>query len=87
MGSYHPQEPHWYLPFIGVQPAWQGRGLGGLLLQYALSVCDAASMPAYLESTNPRNRSLYQRHGFKAIGEIRAGSCPPITPMLRTPKG
>ena len=23
MGSYHPQEPHWFLPFIGVDPSRQ----------------------------------------------------------------
>jgi GNAT superfamily N-acetyltransferase len=83
MGRYHPQEPHWYLPFIAVQPASQGRGLGGVLLRYALSVCDAAGLPAYLESTSPRSRPLYERHGFEAIGEIRVGECPPIVPMLR----
>src|SRR5688572_13974062 len=24
MGEYHPTEPHWYLPFIGVDPMQQG---------------------------------------------------------------
>jgi len=83
MGRYHPDEPHWYLPFIGVEPARQGKGLGAMLLQASLSTCDAAGQPAYLESTNPRNRPLYERHGFEAIGEIRVGDCPPIVPMLR----
>jgi GNAT superfamily N-acetyltransferase len=86
MGRHHPQEPHWYLPFIAVEPAFQGRGLGAVLLRHALSVCDADGLPAYLESTNPRNRPLYERHGFGAIGEIRAGDCPPIVPMLRRPR-
>ena len=83
MGSYHPAEPHWYLPLIGVVPSRQGRGLGAALLRRALAECDEAQLPAYLESTNPRNRPLYERHGFEAIGEIRVGSCPPIVPMLR----
>src|SRR5688572_340135 len=26
MGGYHPEEPCWYLPFIGVDPTCQGRG-------------------------------------------------------------
>jgi ribosomal protein S18 acetylase RimI-like enzyme len=26
MGAYHPEEPHWYLPLIGVAPSAQGRG-------------------------------------------------------------
>jgi hypothetical protein len=27
MGEYHPEEPHWYLPLVGVEPNAQGRGL------------------------------------------------------------
>ena len=27
MGRYHPEEPHWYLPFIGVDPAHQAMAL------------------------------------------------------------
>jgi GNAT superfamily N-acetyltransferase len=86
MVGYHPQEPHWYLPLIGVEPAWQGRGLGAALLRAALAGCDAEGLPAYLESTNPRNRPLYERHGFEAVGEIRIGTCPTIVPMLRRPR-
>jgi hypothetical protein len=26
---------------------------------------------------------LYERHGFKVIGEIQSGSSPTLTPMLR----
>jgi ribosomal protein S18 acetylase RimI-like enzyme len=83
MVRYHPQEPHWYLPMIGVEPAQQGRGLGAALLRAALQRVDAEGLPAYLESTNPRNMPLYERHGFEAIGEIKVGTCPPIVPMLR----
>lgn len=86
MVSHHPQEPHWYLPFIGVDPARQGQGLGAALLRPVLAQCDRERLPAYLESTNPRNRPLYERHGFAAVGEIRVGDCPPIVPMLRRPK-
>lgn len=85
MGRWHPTEPHWYLPFIGVDTARQGQGLGSALLRPMLAECDRAQLPAYLESTNPRNRSLYERHGFRAIGEIRVGAFPPIVPMLRQP--
>jgi len=85
MGRYHPNEPHWYLPFIGVDPAQQGKGLGAALLKPVLSKCDEAHLPAYLESTNAKNRTLYERHGFRAIGEIKVGDCPPIVPMLRHP--
>ncbi len=36
MGGSHPAEPHWYLPFIGVDPAWQGAGYGSELMKHAL---------------------------------------------------
>jgi GNAT superfamily N-acetyltransferase len=86
MGRHHPQEPHWYLPLIGVDPARQGRGLGAALMRPVLAQCDAAGLPAYLESTSARSQPLYERHGFAAIAEIDIGSCPPIVPMLRRPR-
>src|SRR5262245_37176406 len=55
MAKFHPPEPHWYLPLIGVDPTHQGKGVGGALLAHALQQCDRDHRPAYLESTNPRN--------------------------------
>jgi ribosomal protein S18 acetylase RimI-like enzyme len=86
MAGFHPDGPHWYLPMIGVDPAHQNKGLGAALLRHALERCDREGLPAYLESTNPRNVSLYLRHGFVAMGEIQAGSSPVVVPMLRLPR-
>ncbi len=86
MGQWHPEEPHWYLPLIGVEPNAQGTGLGGALMRHAVSRCNEAGALAYLESSNPRNISLYERHGFEVMGQIRAGACPVVTPMLRKPR-
>lgn len=86
MGSYHPNEPHWYLPLIGVDPSLQGKGHGTALMKHALMPCDRENRLAYLESTNSRNMPLYQRHGFELLGTIQAGSSPPIFPMLRRPR-
>jgi ribosomal protein S18 acetylase RimI-like enzyme len=83
MAKHHPSEPHWYLPLIGVDPAYQGKGHGDALMAHALDRCDRDGVPAYLESTNPRNRSLYQRHGFEPLGTIRIGVLPPFVPMVR----
>lgn len=83
MGGYHPKEPHWYLPLIGVAPARQGMGHGSALLQRALLQSDKDGTPAYLESSNPRNIPLYERHGFKLLGTIQVETSPPIFPMLR----
>ena len=83
MAKYHPTEPHWYLPVIGVDPAYQGKGYGGALMKHALQQCDRDHSLAYLESTNPRNIPLYQRHGFETLGTIQVGASPPVAPMLR----
>jgi len=83
MGRYHPEEPHWYLPLIGVDPAFQGKGYGSALLQVALERCDRDHAVAYLESTNERNIPLYERHGFEAIGAIQVGASPTLVPMVR----
>lgn len=83
MDDFHPEEPHWYLAIIGVDAAQQGRGLGAALMEPALERCDEEGLIAYLESSNPANISLYQRHGFEVIGEIRGGDAPVVTPMRR----
>lgn len=83
MDKFHPKEPHWYLPMIGVDPAQQGNGVGSALMKHALAACDKDGLIAYLESSNPRNISLYERHGFEVIGEIQVGSSPIMRPMLR----
>jgi GNAT superfamily N-acetyltransferase len=86
MGTYHPDEPHWFLPLIAVDPMHQRKGYGSMLLEHALQGCDRDRKPAYLESSNPENIPLYQRHGFEILGTIQVGTSPPITPMLRVPR-
>ncbi len=86
MGGSHPAEPHWYLSFIGVDPAHQGAGCGAELMKHALERCDSGRIPAYLENSNPRNTPFYERFGFEQLGVIRAGTVPAIVPMLRRPR-
>lgn len=80
------EEPHWYIPFIGTDPAAQGKGFGSALLAHVLARADAEGRPAYLEATSPRNKLLYHRHGFEELDELRAGDCPPLTVMWRKPR-
>lgn len=86
MGAYHPDEPHWYLPMIGVDTPQQGKGYGSALLKKSLERVDTDNLKAYLESTNPKNVPLYQRYGFEVLGTIQVGSSPPLFPMLREPR-
>ena len=86
MGAAHPKELHWYLWMIGTDPTSQGEGYGSALMRHTLASCDRDKRLAYLESSNPRNLSLYLRHGFELIGTIQVSGCPPIFPMLRKPR-
>jgi len=86
--SNHPKELHYYLPFVGVVADWQGRGIGAALIRPILERCDRESMPAYLEASAPRNRALYERHGFAVTEEFHlAKDSPPIWRMWRPPAG
>lgn len=87
----HPAEPrfapHYYLAFLGVEPAWQGRGLGAALLAPVLARCDRERVPAFLEASTPRSRALYERHGFDVLGEFRLGrGAPTQWRMWREPQ-
>jgi GNAT superfamily N-acetyltransferase len=86
MGQHHPQRPHWYLPLVGVEPLHQSHGFGAAVLWPILQRCDRERLPAYLESTNPRNVPFYERLGFERVGTIHAGTSPEIVPMVREPQ-
>jgi ribosomal protein S18 acetylase RimI-like enzyme len=86
IAAYHPEEPHWYLAMIGVDPARQGRGYGSAILRESLRRCDEEGVIAYLESSNPKNVPLYERHGFEVMGFVQPGDFPGIHPMVRRPR-
>jgi GNAT superfamily N-acetyltransferase len=85
MVYYQPEEPHWHLPLIGVDPAKQGSGYGSQLLQHTLDEIDLRGEIAYLENTNPANTPLYERFGFEMLEVIRVDGAPPLFPMIRHP--
>ena len=82
----HPGGPHWYLAVIGVEPARQGEGIGGQLLDVVLDRLDADRVPAYLETSTAANVAWYHHHGFEVQHEITpAPSGPPLWTMWREP--
>jgi GNAT superfamily N-acetyltransferase len=83
--AVRPRAPHWYLSVLAVWPERRGQGQGGRLLAETLRLADDAGLPAYLESTNPRNVSLYERHGFVATGVHQLLDGPSFTAMWREP--
>lgn len=83
IGSGHPAEPAWHLHLLAVDPPLQGAGYGSALLEATLRELDASHVAAFLESTSPGSRRLYERHGFEVTDEIQVADSPPIWPMLR----
>jgi len=79
----HPAEPHWYLAVLGVRREARGPGLGSALLTPGLARADVEGLPCYLESSNPRNVSLYERHGFEVTAEHWLPDGPVLTYMWR----
>ena len=81
--QYQPRDPHWYLPLAAVDPSCHSQGVGSALLNFALAKCDEKGSMAYLESSNPRNITLYERHGFELLGEVKITGGPSYFPMAR----
>ena len=88
MDKVHPHDPpSWYLLGLGTVKEHQGKGLGSAVLSHMLARCDTEGLPAYLESSNPRNIPFYARHGFVEREPIRFGDQGPVlTPMWRDPR-
>lgn len=86
VAALKPTEPHWYLPMIGVDPAYQGCGHGSALLAHAGERFDREGALAVLESSHPRNIPLYERYGFRVLGEAKYRSSPTLVPMVREPR-
>lgn len=87
MEANHPKVPHWYLNVVSTLPSHQSRGLGQAVLRPVLERADADGVPCYLESTNPRNRTLYYRLGFEDRDEIPLDGGPSMLAMWRDPQG
>jgi GNAT superfamily N-acetyltransferase len=87
IGEHHPHDqPHFYLLLLGTARSYQSKGAGSALVGEVLDRCDRQGFGAYLESSNRRNVPFYERHGFRAITEIRISESFTATPMWRDPQ-
>ena len=85
--QHHPEEPLYYCQFLSTVPAFQGRGIGSMFLRDMLGRADREGMPAYHEATSPRNRALYERHGYVNQGEFELpDGGPTLWRMWRDPR-
>jgi len=63
-------ERHWHLSWFGVEPEFQGKGLGRRLLGHFCALVDSAGEAAYVTTDGPANVGLYEGYGFKVIREV-----------------
>lgn len=84
--TFEPTDPHLVLRVIGIDPVYQDRGHGTGLLEPVLVECDETGVSVFLKSTNSRNLSFYERHGFEVLEKVQVSNVPPFYPMLREPQ-
>ncbi len=72
-----------YLSVAAVDPRLRGHGRGGELLDESLVRVDDAAWAAYLESSNPRNITFYERRGFRVRQRFAGPGGAVITTMMR----
>lgn len=55
---------------IGVDPGWQGKGVGSALLRTLLAIADGLHAPVFLEvrTDNEPAIRMYERYGFVRLG-------------------
>ena len=82
----HPRTPHWYLAFVGTREAARGLGLASACIGAVTARCDVDGLGAYLESSDPDNVPLYERHGFVVTGEVAVDGGPTVPLMWRDPR-
>jgi predicted N-acetyltransferase YhbS len=64
-----PDEPHWFLDALGVDPSRQGEGIGGALVRWGLERAARDGVPVTLETGSKRNVAWYERFGFRVVHE------------------
>ena len=59
-----------YLWFIGVDPEYQGQGIGNNLLDNIIKESDKKQRPVYLETSTIKNLPWYKKFDFKIYNEL-----------------
>lgn len=64
-----PDEPHWFLDALGVEPSRQSGGIGTALLRWGLERAAADDVPVTLETGRLDTIHYYERFGFRVVHE------------------
>jgi ribosomal protein S18 acetylase RimI-like enzyme len=75
----------WRLETLGVRPERQGQGIASELLTFALAeVVRRGGEQVVLDTSDPRNVRLYERHGFHTTTHTDTCHGPPVWAMTAT---
>ncbi len=66
---------HWYLFFIGVDPATRGREYASRLIRPMLARLDREGASCYLVTQNEQNVPLYEHYGFTVLAHSTIPGC------------
>lgn len=73
INAQHPHKRIYYLWFIAVDPAHQGKGLGTALLRKLIADANSMQRPFYLETSTLKNIPWYEKNGFQVFHELDIG--------------
>lgn len=71
--ALQPKAPMFYLWFVGVEPAYQGNGIGTDLLIGVIAESESEQRTICLETSTLKNLPWYQRFGFSIYHELDIG--------------
>lgn len=69
--AFHPRSPFCYLWFIGVDPEFQGTGIGSKLLEFTINKYHNDNRPIYLETSVERNLPWYKKFGIEVFHQLQ----------------
>ena len=68
-GERDPEQSHYHLGPVAVEPRLRGHGIGSQLIQVHCHQLDAAGDASYLETDKHENVAFYQRHGYQVVAQ------------------
>jgi ribosomal protein S18 acetylase RimI-like enzyme len=69
---HDPQEEHWHIGLLAVEPRVQGLGVGTKLMVEHCARMDEARTVSYLETDRAKNVRFYERFGYRIAGQGQA---------------
>ncbi len=70
LAAYDLDEPHWHVGPVGVEPGFQGLGVGRAAMGLLCDEFDQHGRVAWLETDKPENVRFYIGLGFEVVEEV-----------------